>query len=113
MKKIYFILVLIVLVVISLYIYRIRPSEEEKNYHRAAVCYIIQHHDIHADNDQSFGRIKNILDYSVPDYAYNKPKVYPDLIHKIIRDYLTLSDDNKKIAKNDSLQCNAILKNKS
>lgn len=110
-KKTYFVIgLLFLLITVGIYLLITKPSEEEKTYHRAALCYIIQHHDISVDNEQSFGRVKKIIDYSVPDYAYHKPKVYPDFVHEVIQDYFALSNEQKTIAKSDYIKCDDLLK---
>lgn len=96
-------------IIISFYWKHTYPSNEEKAYHRTAMCYVISHQNIQADNNDLMEYFHKIAKGGVPDYALNQPKVYDQFAHKMIGYYLSLPPEKQKLAQSDGQACDQIL----
>ncbi|MBF7695270.1 hypothetical protein [Acinetobacter rathckeae] len=91
-----------------IYVTNTYPSEEEKAYHRIAMCYVIEHQDIKEDNKALISFFNKVAQGGVPDYALNKPKIYDNFAHEMIHYYLNLSPQQQQEAKSDRQSCDRI-----
>lgn len=112
-RKKKFILVIVtffLLITALIYLINQYPSNEEKAYHRIAMCYVIEHQEIKADNKKELIQFFNqVAQGGVPDYALNKPKIYDSFANKLIDYYLKLSPEKQQEVKLSRGNCDRIL----
>ncbi|MBF7681859.1 hypothetical protein I2F27_00715 [Acinetobacter sp. B5B] len=102
--------IICLLIASTIYVMNKYPSEEEKAYHRIAMCYVIEHREIQADNPELIAFFNKVAQGGVPDYALNKPKIYDDFARELINYYLKLSPQQQQEVKSDRQSCDRILK---
>ncbi|SDB82279.1 hypothetical protein [Acinetobacter boissieri] len=100
---------LALLIVGLIYFTNAYPSEEEKAYHRIAMCYVIEHREIQANNKELIEFFNKVAQGGVPDYALNKPKIYDSFANELIDYYLKLSPEKQQEVKSSRENCDRIL----
>ncbi|MCF8998327.1 hypothetical protein [Acinetobacter nectaris] len=105
------ILGILVVIIASVYIYIVKhqPNDDDKAYHRTALCFVISKPELSKNPDDMYANFKDIATNGIPDYAYYKPKIYEDYAHKLMNHYFSLSPDEQAKIKADPLLCTKVL----